>query len=287
MMALNSWLGENPTELAAAMMSFGPLLAFVAIGAGSAIEVGLIGRYDEEDMREWRASLGAYLLIIGTLWALFSALSVYGPLLIWEVGTIAASAAGATWVVTSISGAWRAERSDRWHQDQPEPTRIRRGLVTAVFIIGLVVSVAMLATLLQGVVIPGYPHDSSSYAAGRDFLRDLAHAAPRTWAVLLVSGWITTIACVYININLFGLNPFSPTGWCGAILVPRDRGGTCGRTPNFALTNSPVPVAGPTRSPGSTPPTTSRCATWPSSPNGVTTTWWSITAGPTTWSTRR
>ncbi len=47
----------------------------------------------------------------------------------------------------------------------------------AVFIIGLVVSVAMLATLLQGVVIPGYPHDPTSYAAGRDFLRDLAHAA--------------------------------------------------------------------------------------------------------------
>ena len=65
LMALNGWLGDHPGELAAAMMSFGPLMVFVAIGAGSAIEVGLIGHYGDEDMREWRASLGAYLLIIG------------------------------------------------------------------------------------------------------------------------------------------------------------------------------------------------------------------------------
>ena len=42
------------------MMSFGPALVMIAIGRGSAIEVGLIGGYGEEDVREWRASLGAY-----------------------------------------------------------------------------------------------------------------------------------------------------------------------------------------------------------------------------------
>ena len=152
-------------------------------------------------------------------------------------------------------------------------------IAPAVFVVGLVVSVAMFATVLQRV-----PIDSSE--AGGKFLDHLVDSgvAQWTWALLLVSGWIATIACVYININLFGLNAFYANRlvrcYLGA-LRPR-RPPEEGR-PNFAPTNSPVPVRAAIRSPGLTRPTTFRCATWPSSPTGATMTWWSTTAGLITW----
>ena len=109
------------------MMSFGPALVMVAIGAGSAIEVGLIGGYGQEDMREWRASLGAYLMIIGTFWAALCVLSIYGPLFLWWAGSRAAWAVGAGLVVISVLGAMagRSERTDGG-QDQQEPAGVPR-----------------------------------------------------------------------------------------------------------------------------------------------------------------
>jgi hypothetical protein len=247
LMALNGWLRGNPGVLAATMMSFGPLLVFAAISAGSAIEVGLIGHYGDEDMREWRASVGAYLLIIGTLWASFSALSIYGPLLIWKAGDIVAAAAGATWLVTSISGALagRSARTDGVKTNR-SPLEYIAIAAPTVFIIGLVVSVAMLATALQGVHLPLHLPENTD--AGREFLGHLAtrRVAPQTWAILLGSGWIAVIGCVYININLFSLNAFYANRLVRCYLgASRPREAPAEGRPNFAPTNSPVPVRRP------------------------------------------
>ena len=114
--AVLSWLSglgaAHPGGPGAVMMSFGPALVMIAMGAGSAIEVGLIGGYRQEGMREWRASLGAYLLMIGTLWTVLCVLSIYGPLVMWWAGSWAAWATGAGLVVISMFGAM-ADRSER------------------------------------------------------------------------------------------------------------------------------------------------------------------------------
>ncbi len=61
-----------------------------------------------------------------------------------------------------------------------------------------------------------------------------------------MSGWITTIACVYININLFGLNAFYANRLVRCYLgASRPREAPAEGRPNFAPTNSPVPVRRP------------------------------------------
>ena len=113
---------ELPGGPGMVMMTFGPALVMVAIGAGSAIEVGLIGGYGQEDMREWRASMVAYLMTIGTFWAVLCVLSIYGPPFLWWAGRRVAWAAGAGLVVTSVFGRTGGpERKDRRGQDQKEP----------------------------------------------------------------------------------------------------------------------------------------------------------------------
>ena len=260
-----------------------------------------------------------------------------------ESWDIAAATAGATWVITSISGALagRSARTDGV-KTNTSPLEYIALAAPPVFSIGLVVSVAMLATTLQGVKIPLDPADAKAggryldHLVGNDLTgRDLQlmssvndggvtpaansvivvpigdhpnhfrifdsdgdmivdTAAPRrtkrapeierlrnqlailwplhdltadekhrviaaisavitpigltrrTWIILLVSGWITIIACVYININLFGLNAFYANRLVRCYLgASRPREAPTEGRPNFAPTNSPVPVRRP------------------------------------------
>ncbi len=224
------------------MMAFGPLLVMIAMGAGSAIEVGLIGGYGEEDMREWRASLGAYLLIIGTLWAVLSVLSIFGPLFFWWAGRWVALAAGAGWAVTSLFGAL-AGRSEKTNgvRSSKSPLEYLATIAPPVFLLGLVVAVSVLAAALQGVRIPG---SGALPGAGQRFLEGLSTAgAERTWTILLASACLAAIACVHLDINLFGLNAFYANRLVRCYLgATRPRDVAADERPNFAPTNSPGPL---------------------------------------------
>jgi Patatin-like phospholipase len=242
--AVLSWLrgpaAVQPDVFGPVMMSFGPALVMVAMGAGSAIEVGLIGGYGEEDMREWRASLGAYLLIIGTLWAVLCVLSIYGPLFLWWLGSWAAWAAGAVWVIASFFGAL-AGRSERTCgvKTSKRPLEYVAVIAPPLFLIGLVVAVSVLVAALQGVDIPIQGTDQ--------FLHQLAHAGQeRTWAVLLASAYMAMVGCVHANINLFGLNAFYANRLIRCYLgASRPREAPAEVRPRFAPTNSPGPLRRP------------------------------------------
>jgi hypothetical protein len=248
MMAINRWLGtpglENPGQLQVVMMCFGPLLVMLAIVAGSAIDVALVASYREEDTREWSASLDAYLLIIGVLWASFSTLSLFGPLLIRQVRNVAISAAGVGWVITSISGAL-AGRSTQTGGVKTSRSPLEYVVLVApiVFIIGLFLSMAMLANALQGVPL-AVPEGG---AAADALLGGLAHADPwQTWTVFIISAWVATVGCVYININLFSLNELRANRLVRCYLgAARSREAPAEGRPTFAPTNSPVPVRRP------------------------------------------
>ena len=230
----------HPDVLASVMMSFGPALVMVAIGAGSAIEVGLIGGYGQEDMREWRASLGAYLMIIGTFWAALCVLSVYGPLFLWRARGWAAWAVGVGLVVISVLGAMagRSERTDRVKISK-SPLEYLALIAPAAFTIGLVVAVSVLETVLQDVHMP--------YKSAGEFLDQLSRAdQPRTWAILLLSLFAAVVGCVHANINLFGLNAFYANRLVRCYLgASRPREAAQNGRPNIAPTNSPGPVRRP------------------------------------------
>jgi hypothetical protein len=247
--AVLSWLrglgAALPGGPGAVIMSFGPALVMVAIGAGSALEVGLIGGYTEENLREWRASLGANLLKRGALWTALCVLSIYCPFFFWWGGSWAAWAAGTAWVVTVFLGALagRSERTDGVKTGK-SPLEYIAVIAPPVFIIGLVVAVSVLAAALQGV-----PLTVTAEVAGADqhFLHRLSYAgAERTWMVMLVSACLAMVACVHLNINLFGLNAFYANRLVRCYLgASRPREAPKEGRPNFAPTNSPGPVRQP------------------------------------------
>ena len=72
--------------------------------------VGLISRWTEDEDREWWARSGSWLLIVGVVWLVLSALVIFGPLLL--SGNVArwllASVGGLSGLVTVIGG-WSAK----------------------------------------------------------------------------------------------------------------------------------------------------------------------------------
>jgi hypothetical protein len=230
------------TMLAAViMMSFGPALVMVAISAGSAIEVGLIGGYGQEDMREWRASIAASLMRIGTLWAALCVLSIYAPLFLWWARAWAVWAVGATLVVISVLGAMagRSERTDGVKISKG-PLEYLALIASAAFTVLLVVAVSVLVTYLQGV--PIRPESTGK------FLVQLGSGAnpARTWAILLLSLIAAVAGCVHANINLFGLNAFYANRLVRCYLgATRPREAAKEGRPNYAPTNSPGQVRRP------------------------------------------
>ena len=102
--------------------------------------------------------------------------------------------------------AGRSARADGIKASR-QPPRIRRRDRPAVFIIGLVVSVAMLATALQGI-----PFRSISRGDGPPGPGFLVEALRRRPAPNLGHparfGRVAVIGCLYVNINLFTLNAF-------------------------------------------------------------------------------
>ena len=222
------------------MMSFGPALVMVAIGAGSAIEVGLIGGYSEEDMREWRASLGAVFLMIGTLWTLLCVLSIYGPLLLVvgrELGGLGGGGrVGGHFVLGRTGGP---ERKDRWRQDQQEPTQVRRHDRAA----GVPDRPGR-----RGLGAGGRPARGGHLRQGRGHVPPAtvpASGPEITWTVMLASAYMWVVGCVHANINLFGLNAFYANRLVRCYLGRRGRGSAQEGRPNFAPTNSPGPVRRP------------------------------------------
>lgn len=238
---IHEQLAHHTGSLTAAMMTLGPLIVMVAFGAGSAIEVGLIGDYGEEDMREWRASLGAYMLMIGIFWAAFAGLSVYGPPTVWWAGPAVASVAGSGWLLTSVFGvlAGGSTRTGSVKSGR-SPLEYVALVAPLVFVVGLVIGVAALANVLQGVDLTWGDPPAATVAA----LADASVA--RTWCVFLGAAWLGTIGCAYVNINLFALNAFYANRLVRCYLgASRPREVPAEGRPNFAPTNSPVPVRRP------------------------------------------
>ena len=86
------------------MATFGPPIAVLAILFGMAIESGMLGATEGEEIREWRASLGAYLTMSAVAWLLIFGASLYSPILMAAAGLKVSASLGTGWLLTSVSG---------------------------------------------------------------------------------------------------------------------------------------------------------------------------------------
>jgi len=250
--AVLSWLHEFadswPGGPGPVMMLFGPALVLLAVGVGSAIEVGLIGVDRDEGMRQWRASLGAYLLRIGTLWTLIFGMSIYGPLILWWTGSRLVWAVLGGLVVAS-GFVVQAGRGERIHGVSASNTALPYIAVIArpVCAFGLVVLVSVPAvawvslavSYLQGVDVP--------ITDANTFLVQLSHARDdRTWTIPLLLLLAAVLACVSVPVNLSGLNAIFAKRLARCYLgASRPGRAPAEGRPNFAPTNSAGPVRQP------------------------------------------
>ena len=195
-------------------------------------------------MREWRASLGAYFLMIAAAWAVFVGLSLYGPLLIWGTGRTLAAVIAAGWLTTSALGVFAGKSSRTGEAKQSGPLEWIATFAPLVFVLGLVAGVAMLASLAQYVHIPT---DYRVEGAPGHYLIDLTHADP----VWTIGVWIFAVGlawynCTKINVNLFSMHLFYANRLVRCYLgASRPRLAPGEGRPNFAPTNCPVPARRP------------------------------------------
>ncbi len=202
----------------------------------------LIGGYSEEDTREWRASLGAYLLKIGTFWAVLCVLSIYGPLVLVVGRELGGLGGGGRVVVYSFLGAVAGRSdTDKRRQNQQEPAGVRRRDRAAG-----VHHRSGRRGLGAGGLPPRCGHCPSRYAGNR-FLEELSRCA-RSTPGSSCSGRCTWrwSASSHANINLFGLNAFYANRLVRCYLgASRPREAPKEGRPNFAPTNCPGPVRWP------------------------------------------
>jgi hypothetical protein len=180
-----------------------PLL-LLAFGLAGYAEVAIAGRSLSEGEREWRARLGAWMLMIGLGWVGFFIATLYLP---WAARLLAGQFRFATlcsvvtWLLTTFGGALAGR------QARPGPNgglvQVLLGWLGAVapyvFLFGLLALVSELVALLPGVG-QGLPVDD-------DFIIQAQHAS--VWGLLAwlaLSLVLLGIMLGVVNVNLFSLH---------------------------------------------------------------------------------
>jgi predicted acylesterase/phospholipase RssA len=129
-------MAEEARETAA-VLTLGPPVVLLVFALGAFAQVGVLGRYLEEDAREWWASLCGRVLLVALAWAAVFALALFSvPLLIWA-GPLVRAGLGTGWVVTAVGGAV-AGRSPKTDGKRPNrPLEVLAQAAPYVFLVGL------------------------------------------------------------------------------------------------------------------------------------------------------
>lgn len=146
---------ESPTARLICLVTFGPPALLAAFGMGTTIFTGLVGRLFFERSREWWSRLNAWLVSLGTGWALLCLLTFFSlPALEWLVSKLGywMSLLGTGWIGSLLATIFmrKPESGSKTLQ-----LRVDRALniAAAVFVAGLlfvVAAITQLALLASG-----------------------------------------------------------------------------------------------------------------------------------------
>jgi hypothetical protein len=246
---------DTPEESALAV-TFGPpafLALFTLVGF---VQVGLLGRQDSEAQREWWSSLGGWVLMYAGGWASLFATVCFGPYLVLAIcGTDRADVW--TWVrgggmvaawVGSIYGGLAAARAPQtgsgsngnrsaWLAD------LVARLTPAVFLIGLVVLVSLLAAVVSLHMEGSGPLDCRHCYLSVLTTADGIYRALGVFVVFLVAAWFAG-RCV--DVNVFSLQAMYANRLVRCYLGASRRKPVTGTDrPAGAPMNSPPPPRSP------------------------------------------
>lgn len=131
-----------------------PLLVLWLVTVG-AVQTGLAGTAFHDSQREWLNRLGAWLLIAAGAWNLTFFLILVGPPILMSLGPLFRTLLVGSWIGTTAAGLFTARSKSETQGGRIG--KLAMGLAPAVFVIGFLLSVALVldwAVDRAGTVIP-------------------------------------------------------------------------------------------------------------------------------------
>ena len=105
-----------------AALCLGPPLVLSIFALGTTLQAGLMGHDVPDASREWMGRLRAWTLIYSGAWLAIVGISVYGPWVIYQVGSTGSLSLGAIWGAVSASGLFAGKAEDTGGQHAPPGT---------------------------------------------------------------------------------------------------------------------------------------------------------------------
>jgi GNAT superfamily N-acetyltransferase len=129
------------------VVSFGPPLFLIAFLVATTVQVGLRAATETDAAREWRASMGAWLLIYALVWAALFAISFYGPLG-WELllaWTKTKAALILAWLGSTLATALAGKSSSTGKPDNPSKLEWITKAGPVIAVLGLLIATALVS----------------------------------------------------------------------------------------------------------------------------------------------
>jgi hypothetical protein len=183
------------------MAMLGPPLVVAVMLASVIVEVGLLGNFWHDDVREWWASFSGWLMIDATVWVGITGLSLFGPLGIMRAPAWGQALLGSGWVATAVGGVM-AGKSSRTGTGRGNQALEALALVAPpVFLAGLLALIALLIDLIQGNAPPA-AGDLANYFAKR--LNDWSAMGLLLFAAGCVA--LVSFSAWRVDVNTFSLH---------------------------------------------------------------------------------
>jgi hypothetical protein len=127
------------------VVTVGPPLTLMTVVAATFVEVWLLGRIQEDDLREWWARACAWLVIFAFGWLVFFGITLYGPLLVNKFLQSTAVRSGAVlgWLATAAGGAFAGRSPATKREGGGWMLKALVRVAPTVFVVGLLVLVSM------------------------------------------------------------------------------------------------------------------------------------------------
>jgi hypothetical protein len=207
------WHGQDVPGAPWHVIALGVPLLGLVFGLSVVLHNGLMGRYLQDDRREWWSRLGAWLMIWTFGWLAAFGIAVYGPLLVTRLAQWMAAMGGVTWLASVAWGAYMANRSSPDPAGGKESGPAWKNVVALVapyvFIVGLLILTALglHLLLLRLAVAPADWEQVSWTSLARDHWEHLAKPGwPLVLAALAGAAAVGAVLAWRVDVNEFSMH---------------------------------------------------------------------------------
>jgi len=187
--------------------TLGTPLTLLCLCLGTVLEVGLLGNYLPEEIREWWASLCGWLMIYAVVWTMVGGLGLFARWFLIYVGTTGQAILGSGWVLTALAGiqTGRSARTGDADSTGDQPSWLQKIVVLVappVFVVGLLAAVSYFISYFLDT--PPSPDSWTPYWCGMCGLLDVDCLNVLYWT--LGSFCVAFFVAWCVDVNTFSLH---------------------------------------------------------------------------------